>query len=72
MIIFLTPFGILELLSYGLAISRGGILLFELLKKKFTKKSLIYLLVEVALVGIMLLAGAIIEWTMIENIPRKI
>lgn len=72
LIIFLTPFGILELLSYGLAISRGGILFFELIKKKFTKKSLIYLLVEVALVGIMLLAGAIIEWTMIENIPREI
>jgi hypothetical protein len=72
LIIFLTPFGILELLSYGLAISRGGILFFELIKKKFTKKSLIYLLVEVALVGIMLLAGAIIEWAMIENIPREI
>ena len=72
LIIFLTPFGILELLSYGLAISRGGILFFELIKKKFTKKSLIYLLVEVALVGIMLFTGAIIEWMMIENIPRKI
>ncbi|WP_148685290.1 stage II sporulation protein M [Candidatus Nitrosocosmicus hydrocola] len=72
LIIFLTPFGILELLSYGLAISRGGILFFELIKKKFTKKSLIYLLVEVALVGIMLFTGAIIEWVMIENIPRKV
>jgi hypothetical protein len=72
LIIFLTPFGILELLSYGLAISRGGILFFELIKRKFTKKSLIYLLVEVALVGIMLFTGAIIEWMMIENIPRKI
>ena len=45
---------------------------FEIIKKKFTKKSLIYLLVEVALVGVMLLTGAIIEWMMIENIPRKI
>ena len=72
LIIFLTPFGILELLSYGLAISRGGILFFELIKKKFTKKSLIYLLVEVTLVSIMLFSGAIIEWMMIENIPRKI
>lgn len=70
LIIFLTPFGILELLSYGLAISRGGILFFELIKRKFTKKSLIYLLIEVVLVGIMLFTGAIIEWMMIENIPR--
>jgi hypothetical protein len=72
LIIFLTPFGILELISYGLAISRGGILFFELIKKKFTKKSLIYLLIEVALVGLMLFTGAIIEWMMIENIPRNL
>lgn len=72
LIIFLTPFGILELISYGLAISRGGILFFELIKKKFTKKSLIYLLVEVALVGMMLFTGAIIEWMMIESIQRNL
>lgn len=72
LIIFLTPFGILELISYGLAISRGGILFFELIKKKFTKKSLIYLLVEVALVGMMLFTGAIIEWMMIENIQTSL
>lgn len=72
LIIFLTPFGILELFSYGIAISRGGILLFELLKKKFTKKSLIYLLIEISLVSSMLFIGAIIEWMMIENIPKRI
>jgi uncharacterized membrane protein SpoIIM required for sporulation len=72
LVIFLTPFGILELASYGLAISRGCILLFELLKKKFTKKSLFYLLIEVALVSGMLFVGAIIEWMMIENIPKRL
>ncbi|CAN5872349.1 hypothetical protein BH23THE1_BH23THE1_07270 [soil metagenome] len=71
LVIFLTPFGILELASYGLAISRGCILFFELLKKKFTKKSLFYLLTEVALVSGMLFVGAIIEWMMIENIPKR-
>jgi Stage II sporulation protein M len=72
LVIFLTPFGILELASYGLAISRGCILIFELLKKKFTKKSLFYLLIEVALVSGMLFVGAIIEWMMIENIPKRL
>ena len=72
LVIFLTPFGILELASYGLAISRGCILFFELLKKKFTKKSLFYLLIEVALVSGMLFVGAIIEWMMIENIPKRL
>jgi uncharacterized membrane protein SpoIIM required for sporulation len=72
LVIFLTPFGILELASYGLAISRGCILFFELLKKKFTKKSLFYLLIEVALVSGMLFVGAVIEWMMIENIPKRL
>ena len=72
LVIFLTPFGILELASYGIAISRGSILFFEILKKKFTKKSLFYLLIEVALVSGMLFVGAIIEWMMIENIPKRL
>lgn len=72
LIIFLTPFGILELISYGLAISRGGILLLELVKRKFTRRSLLYLLLEIAIVSGMLFAGAVIEWMMIENIPRKL
>ena len=72
LVIFLTPFGILELAAYGLAISRGCILFFEILKKKFTKKSLFYLLIEVALVSGMLFVGAIIEWMMIENIPKRL
>lgn len=72
LVIFSTPFGILELASYGLAISRGSILFFEILKKKFTKKSLFYLLIEVALVSGMLFVGAIIEWMMIENIPKRL
>ena len=72
LVIFLTPFGILELASYGLAISRGCILFFEIVKKKFTKKSLFYLLIEVALVSGMLFVGAIIEWMMIENIPKRL
>ena len=72
LVIFLTPFGILELAAYGLAISRSCILFFEILKKKFTKKSLFYLLIEVALVSGMLFVGAIIEWMMIENIPKRL
>ncbi len=72
LIVFLTPFGILELVSYGLAISRGGIFLFEILKKSISKKSILYLFVEISLVSIMLFVGALIEWSMIENIPNEL
>ncbi|MGN6708118.1 MAG: stage II sporulation protein M [Candidatus Nitrosocosmicus sp.] len=72
LIIFLTPFGILELISYGLAISRGGIFFYEILKKRISKKSVLYLFVEIGLVCIMLFIGALIEWNMIVHIPKRI
>ena len=72
LIVFLTPFGILELVSYGLAISRGGIFLYEILKKNVSKKSITYLFVEIGLVAVMLFVGALIEWSMIENIPNDL
>jgi hypothetical protein len=71
LLVFLTPFGFLELMSYGLAISRGSIFLFEILKKRVSKKSILYLLVEVGLVSIMLFIGALIEWNMISNMPKR-
>lgn len=71
LMIFLTPFGFLELASYGLAISRSGILIIEILKKQFVKNSIIYLMIEISLVSGLLLVGAIIEWMMIkESFPR--
>jgi hypothetical protein len=36
------------------------------------KKSLFYLLIELSLVSGMLFVGAIIEWMMIENIPKRL
>jgi uncharacterized membrane protein SpoIIM required for sporulation len=70
LIVFLTPFGILEIVSYGLAISRGGIFLYEILRKSISKKSITYLFVEIGLVSTMLFVGALIEWSMIEDIPN--
>lgn len=67
LIVFLTPFGILELVSYGIAISRSGILIFEILKKEFVKRSLIYLMIEIVLVSGLLFMGAVIEWMMIAD-----
>ena len=35
--ILITPFGIMEIFSYGLAISRSGMLIYDLFKKKSWK-----------------------------------
>src|SRR6476469_7052144 len=69
--IFITRFGILELISYSLAISKGSIFLYEILKKKISKKSILYLIIEIGLVGIMLFIGALIEWNMIIHMPKR-
>jgi NhaP-type Na+/H+ or K+/H+ antiporter len=72
LIVFLTPFGILELVSYGIALSRGGIFLYEISKRRISKKSIAHLLAEIVLVSTMLFIGALIEWNMIEHIPKKL
>lgn len=59
-----TPFGILEVLAYGLAISRSGMLVAQLAKKderKEWRRLSIYTGVEIGLVMAALVAGSVIE-----------
>ena len=44
---------------------------YEILKKKISKKSILYLIIEIGLVGIMLFIGALIEWNMIDTYAKK-
>lgn len=71
LIVFLTPFGVLEAIAYGIAISRSGILSFQLIKTKnrrkyWKTKYLIPTVTEIGIVIALLFIGAIIEWQMIE------
>ena len=71
LIVFLTPFGVLEAIAYGIAISRSGILSFQLIKTKnrrkyWKAKYLIPTVTEIGIVIALLFIGAIIEWQMIE------
>lgn len=60
-----TPFGILEIFAYGLAISRSGMLVAQLVKKdertKEWRRIAIYTGIEIALVMAALVAGSFIE-----------
>jgi uncharacterized membrane protein SpoIIM required for sporulation len=62
LLILITPFGLLEIFAYGLALSRSGILFYQLIKKKSWKECTIPLLIESSIVIVVLLVGAIIEW----------
>lgn len=65
LLVFLTIFGIMELASYGIAISRSYILLIRIIKRSNVKESLIHAGIEIGIVAIILLFSAIIEWDLI-------
>jgi Zn-dependent protease/predicted transcriptional regulator len=72
LILFLTPFGILEIIAYGIAISRSGILSYQLIKDRNKRKTwhgyVIPTIIEIGIVLLILLIAAIIEWQMVHQI----
>lgn len=67
LLVFLTIFGIMELVSYGIAISRSYLILISIIKRTNIKENLIYTGIEVGIVSIILFVSAIIEWDLIRQ-----
>jgi hypothetical protein len=67
LIILITPFGIMEVFAYGIAISRSGIFIYQLAKKKPWREYVMPILIEVGIVILVLLVGAVIEWQIITQ-----
>jgi hypothetical protein len=75
LVILITPFGIMEVFAYGIAISRSGILIYQIhqiIKRKSRRVPIlieigISILIEIGIVILILLAGAIIEWHIITQ-----
>ncbi|HZA07263.1 MAG TPA: stage II sporulation protein M [Nitrososphaeraceae archaeon] len=70
LIILFTPFGIMEIFAYGLAMSRSGMLIYQLVRKKSWKEYAIPIIIEVGIVVVILFIGAIIEWDLIQQVGR--
>ena len=78
LIILLTPFGIMEVFAYGLAMSRSGMIIYQLVKKKPWREYVIPTLIEIGIVTlieigiviVVLFTAAIIEWQLIEQFGR--
>jgi uncharacterized membrane protein YidH (DUF202 family) len=72
LIVFLTPFGILEIVAYGIAISRSGILCYQLIKdtnkRNSWRKYVIPTVIEIGIVVIILFIAATVEWQMIRTL----
>lgn len=68
LIIFLTPFGAMELFTYGLAMSRSGILVYYFVKKRPWRDYAVPTLIELGIAAVVLFAAALIEWWFIEQL----
>jgi hypothetical protein len=63
-----TPFGLLEVLAYGLAMSRSGMLVAQLVKNRAEwKRFTIFTFVELGIVVVALALGSLIEAQVIPN-----
>lgn len=60
-------FAIMEVFVYGLAISRGGLLTYDLVKKKSLGVYAIHMAVEISIGVAVLIIASIIQWQTIQN-----
>jgi uncharacterized membrane protein SpoIIM required for sporulation len=72
LLILVTPFGVMEVFAYGLAISRSGMLSYQIIKKRQWRENLIPTVIEIGIVVAVLSIGAIIEWQMITQADEQI
>lgn len=67
LLIFFTPFGAMELFTYGLAMSRSGMLIYYFVKKRPWRDYAAPTLIELGIAAAVLFAAALIEWWFIEQ-----
>src|ERR671910_2164110 len=68
LVLLITPFGIMEVFVYGLAMSRSVMLIYYLLKRMPWRKYTIPTLIELGIATGVLFVAAVIEWQMIEQL----
>ena len=70
-IIFMSPFGLMEIAAYSIAMSRSYILLHKIIKKIPIRGDIRITIIEVIILVGLLLAGGFLEYFLIENIPTS-
>jgi hypothetical protein len=71
LLILVTPFGVMEVFAYGLAMSRSGMLTYQIIKKKQWREYIIPTIIEIGIVITVLLIGATIEWQIITQFDEQ-
>lgn len=72
LIILATPFGVMEVFSYGMAMSQSVILVNEIIHKRTLKPWLVPTMIQLGIVVAILLAGAFVEFYMIEEFTPEL
>lgn len=66
-VLYLSPFGVMELVAYSIGMSRSFLLIKSIIKKQPLRKELRKTAIEVGIVLALLLAGGFIEYAMIQQ-----
>lgn len=72
LLVLATPFGIMEVVSYGIAMSQSGILLSNIIQRKGFRPVIVPTLILIGIVSALLLAGAFIEYYMISTTTERV
>lgn len=72
LIILATPFGMMEVISYGIAMSQSAILVNAIVRKRSLKPMLIPTMIQLGIVAALLFAGAFVEFYMIKEFSPEI
>ena len=65
-ILFMTPFGLMEVAAYSIAMSRSYIFIHKIVKKIPIRNDIRVTLIEIVILLGLLFTGAYVEWYMIE------
>jgi len=68
-ILFMTPFGLMEIAAYSIAMSRSYMIVHKMIKRMSIRSDVRVIGLEVAILIGLLLAGGFIEYYFIQSIP---
>lgn len=66
-LILVTPFGLMEVFVYGLAMSRSALLVYYFIKRRPWREYALPTLIELGIAAAVLISAAVIEWWMIQQ-----
>jgi hypothetical protein len=68
-VLFMSPFGLMEVAAYSIAMSRSYMIIHKMIKKMPIRPDVRIIGLEIAILVGLLLAGGFIEYFFIENLP---